>query len=149
MTTTVPIVAPCRFKEAREAAGLEVEVLARDLEITPESVWDLEMCEGEWRTCLSPVQLLRFCRTTATPVIELFGAPEGGSPLTPVDLARSIQDYCGREGLSLGGFGERVGWEVDGLHDDPSGMLQKIPMDGLIAIADQVGVDWRRVLFGL
>jgi transcriptional regulator with XRE-family HTH domain len=138
-----------RFKKFRGRSGLSHEEAARQMDITPPSVWDLESYEDELCTVYSPAQVQRFARVLGIRPIEFFGEVPTEPPVTAAEVASLIRERCRSRKMSLEQFEDAAGWSLSECLEPPERLLENVSVDGLQDICRELDIDWRRVVFGL
>ena len=135
-----------RFREARERAGLSHDDAASGMGISGPCVWDIETHDDEIRSCYSVAEVQRFCGVLGIHPSELFGFESPVSPLTAVSLATLIREHCRSRRLTPEQFEAAAGWLVARNLDDPARFRDDYPIDGIIDICRELGVDWQRFI---
>lgn len=136
----------------REAAGLEIGVVADALDISYASAHDLEAYDDEATTCLSLRQLVGLCSLLTVDPVTLFSAADADSrpraDLSPHELSSRIQDHLRDTGLPLAEFEDQAGWELGAFLRDPS-EIWEWNVDCLVDVCSAITIDWRQVLSSL
>lgn len=139
-----------RLEALREAAGLELDEMARRLDMNFPSYRDLEMHDDEIMHCADIGQVLQLCRILAIDPRQLF-AKDPEQPIEPVTWAavtRLARHYMSEREMALEEFSGLVGWKADYLQiifNDPA-QVQTWYLDGLNDLCTLVGVEWLAVL---
>ena len=135
------------LKRLRLALGTPVDSLARAVNISTASYWDLENLEHELEEALSLTELTKLATELRVAPSALFsGAP--CATVTTETLAQAIREYLASRGESVSDFEDKVGWDVAEALKDP-GLFLGFNVDGLRAVCEAVGIDWLGVLDGV
>ncbi|WP_113957706.1 helix-turn-helix domain-containing protein [Roseimicrobium gellanilyticum] len=144
--TTTPEV---RFRMFCERAGLTHDEAARQMGISPASVWDMESHENELSSCYSPSQVQQFCRVLGIHPCELFAVETAESPVSAIGLVQLIHEQCLARGVTLEQFEDAVGWRLSACMEPPERLLEEMTVDGLQWLCRELGIHWHRVILGL
>jgi len=135
-----------RLRVAREAAGLTRDDVVRLGSLNPSAYFDLEAHDDELSMGVSVSEVVRVCRALHLDPRALFDGSVSAAALPSFDsLAQTIREYLGVNRVSLQEFENVVGWKVGESVADPT-KFSEFNLDGLSAVCEAVGVDWRGLL---
>ena len=109
-------------------------------------VWDIETLDDEISSCYSIAAVQQFCDVLSIRPRELFGFESPVSPLTAASLARLIREHCRLQSLTPEQFEDAAGWSVVKNLEEPERFRHDYPIDGIIDICRELGVDWQRFI---
>ena len=72
---------------------------------------------------------------------ELFEQLPPEHTISPSDLRDAVIEDCHRRGWTIEKFGDEVGWEMQGLIENPAEYLSELNLDGLQDIFRQLNVN--------
>ena len=134
----------------RERQGLTKGAVAERLGLPPTWLDDLEAYDQELYADISLREISELARALGVSVADILLAGTGGGagervPFAQVPERLRIVLAGGAE--SVEAFGDRVGWEVDRVLDNPADMWSWCP-DELRDISRGLGIDWVAALPG-
>lgn len=103
--------------------------------------WDLEWHEDELSTMISLDTLNRLCEALHLSAHELLGQSPPEYHIAPSGLRASVLEDCRRRAWTIEQFGDEVGWDVQGLIDDPYAYLLSLNLEGLQDISRHLGIN--------
>jgi hypothetical protein len=136
--------AAARILHARLSAGLTHTEVARRLKASVHSYDDLERYDDEAFTVLSLQQLLALGKAlNVEPRVLLLGqeASSATSAVTFRDISARLAERIAREGQTVDEFGDRIGWNIEPLLNDPDA-LWSFDVEALYAICSALELDW-------
>ena len=125
--------------QARERLGLSPQELGEAIGIS--HTWDLEAYEDDLSLTLSLAEVSRLCQVLNLTPSELFEQLPPERTIAPSDLRDSVVEDCHRRGWTMEQFGDEVGWEMQGLIENPAEYLSNLNADGLQDICRQLGIN--------
>ena len=125
--------------QARERLGLNPQELGEAIGIS--HTWDLEDYEDDLSLTLSLAELNRLCEVLNLTPYELFEQLPPEHTISPSDLRDAVIEDCHRRGWTIEKFGDEVGWEMQGLIENPAEYLSELNLDGLQDICRQLNVN--------
>jgi len=137
-----------RIVAAREGAGLSTAAAARAAGLTVSCYYDLEAYDDEVFTSISLGQLCRLATALGTRAEKLIGSTEHAVPsaIPPEALVALLQTRILGLNEDTHAFGERVGWDIEGLLSSPERLWEHYTVDSLQDICRELGLDWANVL---
>jgi transcriptional regulator with XRE-family HTH domain len=135
-----------RFREYRERAGLSHDEAASMMGISGPCVWDIETHEEEIGSCYSVADVQRFCGVLGIQPRELFGFEAASPSLSAHEIAVLIREHCRSRGITAAQFEDAAGWSVAKSLDEPERFRHDYPIDGIMDICRELGVDWKRFI---
>jgi transcriptional regulator with XRE-family HTH domain len=132
-----------RLERLRELRGLDPLQLARELGISKESYFHIELVEANWPDQIS-IQALRLLsrRLDVSPRTLLGNAEVISSPEVFVDR---LKGYLSEKGLTGAEFSTAIGWDVEPSLLNPT-EVGKMNASGFQAVCDALGLDWLTTL---
>jgi transcriptional regulator with XRE-family HTH domain len=134
---------------ARIRAGIEPEEVARAAGLNkPTYVFHVEARDEDVTGNISLRALKAIARTLGTTPLEILegaGAVRAGAHRSSASLADLVRLRIDAENLTVGSYGDRIGWNVESILRDP-GRLWDYPFEMLQALCEDLRVDWRDVL---
>lgn len=128
---------------------MEPEEVARSAGLNkPTYIFHVEADDDEVRGHVSLRALKSIARTLGTTPLEILegaGAVNASSPRSSASLAALVKARIDAENLTVDGYGERIGWNVEPILGDPE-RLWDYPFDMLQALCGELGLDWREVI---
>ena len=124
--------------QARERLGLNPQELGEAIGIS--HTWDLEDYEDDLSLTLSLAELSRLCEVLNLTPYELFEQLPPEHTISPSDLRDAVVEHCHRRGWTIEKFGDEVGWEMQGLIENPAEYLSELNLDGLQDICRHLGI---------
>lgn len=112
--------------------------------ISSPCVWDIETHDDEIASCYSTEDVWRFCGVLGIRPRDLFGFDSTAPPLTAHELAALIREHCSLRAISTPQFEAEAGWSVARSLDEPERFRHDYPIDGIVDICRELGVDWQR-----
>ena len=116
------------------------------MEISGPCIWDIEAHDDEISSCYSVADVHRFCGVLGIRPRELFGFGAASPSLLADELAALIGEHCRSHGITTAQFEDAAGWSVAKSLDDPERFRHDYPIDGLMDICRELGVDWKRFI---
>jgi transcriptional regulator with XRE-family HTH domain len=136
-----------RLRGARERLGLTPAEVASKMGLSAAWYHDLEAYQDEVFTTVSLAQLQELGQMLGLePATILVG--DGTPPMDRKEyryVVDGLQRRMASESLDAETLGERLGWDIRGLLEDPE-ELWKLNVTGLRDICQGVGIDWLAVL---
>ena len=137
-----------RFIQARETLGLTQDDVAALWGEQASMYGDLELLDSEVFEVISVQQIVDLASVLRTsPLVLLFGE-DSPAPLpltTYAEVVARLRAKMTNESISMDELGDRVGWDLVALLEDPT-KLADLPIFGLHRICAEVGVDWATIL---
>ena len=136
------------LRTARERVGLSEEALRLRLGSGVHLCPALELYDSELFQCAEVSTLVSLASALETSVAALLYGEAPVSALAPVSCAevtRRIRETLAATGATADQFGDRVGWSVEAVLQEPD-TLATYNVQGLRDICAGVGVDWMCVL---
>jgi transcriptional regulator with XRE-family HTH domain len=134
---------------ARIRAGKEPEEVARSAGLNkPTYIFHVEADDDEVRGNISLRALKSIARalgTTPLQILEGADAVAASSRRSSASVAELVKARIDAEHLTVGGYGDRIGWNVSPILDDPE-RLWDYPFDMLHALCGELGLDWREIV---
>jgi len=90
---------------------------------------------------LSLAELSRLCEVLNLTPYELFEQLPPEHSVSPSDLRDAVVGHCHRRGWTIEKFGDEVGWEMQGLLENPAEYLSELNLDGLQDICRQLNIN--------
>lgn len=135
-----------RLRAARERAGLEASDVADRAGLPLPHYCDLEAFDDDvWSTISLETLLLVSRELNVTPSLILEGRDTPGTRMAFGEFSAAIAAAIRKDGGDADAWGERVGWDVAPLLEDPEAIWE-LNAEGLRDIANAAGLDWRAVL---
>jgi transcriptional regulator with XRE-family HTH domain len=133
-----------RIREARLRLGLTEAEVADRWGVEPSMYWDLELSDDELFMSVDFHQLPHLAEALQMPVMVLLFGEE--PPVTPPEVsyaqvAECIRHRVAHEGLSVEALSDVVGWELQGVLDDPAS-LAGFNVSGVYDVCCALGLDW-------
>lgn len=125
--------------QARERLGLSPQELGEAIGIS--HTWDLEAYEDDLSLTLSLTEVSRLCEVLHLTPSELFEQLLPERTITPSDLRDFVVADCHRREWTIEKFGDEVGWEMQGLIENPAEYLSNLNADGLQDICRHLGIN--------
>ena len=125
--------------QARERLGLSPQELGEAIGIS--HTWDLEAYEDDFSLTLSLTEVSRLCEVLHLTPSELFEQSPLERTITPSDLRDFVVADCHRREWTIEKFGDEVGWEMQGLIENPVEYLANLNVDGLQDICRHLGIN--------
>lgn len=117
--------------------------MAQSLGLNPAWYDDLEQNEGELASTLTLFQTMQLASLLGVRMRDLFEAgPPTTSSITLVDLPERIRAHASGSGISIETLEDEIGWNVQDFLDSPVPVVAELPIAFLMAIAEQLGIDW-------
>jgi transcriptional regulator with XRE-family HTH domain len=138
-----------RIKGIRESRGLSFDEVAKNVGLSWNEYFDLELHADEVLMCISLGQLAALGRVLGVaPSVLLTKEETSDHPLARLsrsDLSARIQAFIDGAGISLSEFEEQVGWEIaQALYD--SDEILDWNVDCLSDVCSAIGVNWLEAL---
>lgn len=134
--------ARCQWlKQAREAAGKTPEEVAELAEITINTYYDFEQCEGDLNIVVSLSELSKISSALGIRTRFLFEGKSDGKQISPSQLASQIKRHLEKTDMSITDFEDRVGFTVALAIENPSEILNW-NVDCLRFVSAEIGVSW-------
>ncbi|MBK6423788.1 MAG: helix-turn-helix domain-containing protein [Gemmatimonadetes bacterium] len=137
-----------RLREARAAAGLTREEVVDQSGVDASCYLDMEADDREFPTVSSLTEVIAVLAVMQIDPYSFFPVHSSFEGAFSFDgLAAAIGRYLIRTSTSLEEFEEAVGWELRKALQDPR-LFGDFSLDGLCAVCEGIGCDWRGVLTG-
>ena len=109
-------------------------------------IWDIETHEEEISSCYSVADVQRFCGVLGIHPADLFDFKTVSPPLSAHEIAALIRQHCHSRGITTAQFEDTAGWSVAKSLDEPDRFRLDYPIDGIMDICRELGVDWQRFI---
>jgi transcriptional regulator with XRE-family HTH domain len=138
-----------RIHAARESKGLTKVDVAKRIGISDQWVYDLETYDDDLPSTLSLQQVCDLAAVLSQPSRDLVcgsDLPATDDTTTAAQVAAAINAHLSKNDLDPDNFGERVGWDVRSVIQEPNKLWADWNLDCLRDVCGEVGIDWRTVL---
>jgi hypothetical protein len=103
------------------------------------------MFENEITSVYSVIKLQQLCQIIGLRPIELFGEINESAASAEYLLER-IREECRSRGITLEQFEDVIGWELSAGMESPKQFFERMTIDGLQCLCQELRIDWRRTL---
>jgi transcriptional regulator with XRE-family HTH domain len=135
-----------RLQRLREHAGLTVEEVAAEMNVSP---FHIEVPEEEFTCEYSPADARRFCQVLRIRPSELFGVSIIELPISASELVQLLGAECRARNVTLEQFEDAVGWRLSQCMNPPERLFDEMSLDGLQWLCRELGIHWHRVILSL
>jgi transcriptional regulator with XRE-family HTH domain len=129
---------------------MEPEDVARAVGLNKPWYYDVEGRDDEVTGNISLVTLMAIARTLGTTTVALLdgsGTVGGASKRSSADLAALARARIAAERLTVGAYGDRIGWDMAPVLKNPEHVWQ-YPFVMLQSLCEDLGVDWKEFVDG-
>jgi transcriptional regulator with XRE-family HTH domain len=137
-----------RIRFSRVRAGKSAQQVASALGLNEAWYGDLESHDDELESTLSLFQATQLASLLGVRLQDLVAGdalPNAGS-IGLVDLPSLIERHIAREGVSIEGFEDRVGWELRGFMQSPVAAAAELPIMFLRDLSEALDISWLSLL---
>jgi transcriptional regulator with XRE-family HTH domain len=136
-----------KIRFCRVRAGKSAQQIAADLGLNDAWYSDLESHDDELASTLTMFQALQLASLLGVRLQDLVAetAPSGAK-IALLDLPSMVEAHIAREGLSIGEFEERLGWELQAFLESPVKVAAELPIMFLQDLSGALGINWLSLL---
>ena len=135
------------LRKLRQKSQRDPRELASAAGLTLPAYYDLESCDDELRMTVSVAAIADIARVLGVKPSVLLGTVST-QEVSLEDVSSALRAYVARVNKPLSEIEAEIGWAVGGAMHNPE-ELRELNADGLIAVCESIGVDWRSALDGL
>jgi transcriptional regulator with XRE-family HTH domain len=136
-----------RIRSLRIRAGKSKIQVAERLGLNAAWYDDLEQNDDELASTLTLFQAMDIASVLGVTLRELVTEDAAGEePIPLVELPERIRDHIARAGTSVEALEAQVGWSLDDLLASPVTVAAEVPVAFLQALAEQLAIDWLRLV---
>ena len=138
-----------KIRQLRLAAGRSEKEMAESIGINLPSYYDLESYDVEVLDCLSLNELQKMCRVLEIAPVDLLSDEaknySGLNHLSFTEFTEMVKKHIESRGITIAEFEDRVGWEIEGLLNNPEGIWER-NVQFLKDACGELGVNWLSVV---